>query len=96
VLWGPTPAFRNVLLILVFAGLLALGVTMLRQQTALEFPNAQHGEALRRMRTGRRRAEPAASGRVDELERLAGLHDRGVLTDEEFAAEKAHLVGSQP
>ena len=29
--------------------------------------------------------------RVAELERLAPLHDRGSLTDEEFAAEKATL-----
>jgi hypothetical protein len=30
---------------------------------------------------------------VDELERLAGLHDSGVLTDEEFAAEKSRVLG---
>ena len=38
VLWGPTPAFRNIWWILVFAVLLALGVTMLRRETAREFP----------------------------------------------------------
>ena len=30
---------------------------------------------------------------VDDLERLADLHDRGVLTAEEFAAEKRRLLG---
>ena len=40
VLWGPTPALRNVWWILVFAVLLALGVTMLRRETELEFPRA--------------------------------------------------------
>ena len=29
--------------------------------------------------------------RVADLERLASLHDRGSLTDEEFVAEKAAL-----
>jgi uncharacterized membrane protein YidH (DUF202 family) len=32
--------------------------------------------------------------RLGRLERLAGLHEKGVLTDEEFAAEKARVLGS--
>jgi hypothetical protein len=32
---------------------------------------------------------------VSELRTLADLHDRGKLTDDEFAAEKARLLGSQ-
>jgi hypothetical protein len=31
--------------------------------------------------------------RLRRLERLAGLHEKGVLTDEEFAAEKARVLG---
>jgi hypothetical protein len=46
VLWGPTPAFRNIWWILVFAVLLALGVTMPRRETTLEFPGIGHGQAL--------------------------------------------------
>ena len=30
---------------------------------------------------------------ADELEKLAKLHSQGVLTDEEFAAQKAKLLG---
>jgi hypothetical protein len=30
---------------------------------------------------------------VDALERLAALHDRGALTDEEFAQQKARILG---
>jgi hypothetical protein len=30
--------------------------------------------------------------KADELEKLAGLRDRGVLTEEEFAAQKAQLL----
>jgi Short C-terminal domain/Phospholipase_D-nuclease N-terminal len=36
----------------------------------------------------------AGSGSTaDELTKLAGLHERGVLTDQEFAAQKASLIG---
>jgi hypothetical protein len=38
---------------------------------------------------------PAAGGgtdRVEQLKELAGLRDQGVLTEEEFAAEKARIL----
>ncbi|HET7444950.1 MAG TPA: SHOCT domain-containing protein [Solirubrobacterales bacterium] len=41
-------------------------------------------------------AMPAAGGedsRLARLERLGALHEKGVLTDEEFAAEKARILG---
>jgi hypothetical protein len=40
-------------------------------------------------------AAPAASGesRVDQLKSLGELKAQGVLTDEEFAAEKARILG---
>jgi hypothetical protein len=34
--------------------------------------------------------------RLERLERLASLRDKGILTDEEFAAEKARLLGGTP
>jgi hypothetical protein len=40
---------------------------------------------------------PAPAAAVDPIERLkelAGLRDSGVLTEEEFAAQKAKLLGS--
>ena len=42
-------------------------------------------------------AAPAAGGSddaLDKLSKLADLHKAGVLTDEEFAAKKAELLGS--
>ena len=40
---------------------------------------------------------PAAGGMspgaIDELKQLGELHDNGVLTDEEFAAQKAKILG---
>jgi hypothetical protein len=94
--WGPTPAFRNVVTILLFAGLIALGVAMLRRETALEFPHAEHGDAVRQLRERRaaakaRKTPVAGDTHLDDLDRLAALHDRGDLTDEEFAAEKLQL-----
>ena len=59
VLIGPTPAFRNIVWILLFAVLLAYGVTMLRRQTALEFAGIQHGQALRDFRDHRAKPTPA-------------------------------------
>jgi hypothetical protein len=50
VIWGPTPAFRQLAWILLFAALLALGVTVLRRQTAIEFPGVQRGDAIRELR----------------------------------------------
>ena len=120
VLIGPTPAFRNIVWILVFAVLLAYGVTMLRHETALEFPGIEHGQALRDLRDQRARhharktapaaqphtvatipessASPASSaggaGRVETLERLAALRASGAITDEEFAAEKTHVMNN--
>jgi len=116
VLIGPTPAFRNVVWVVLFAVLLAFGVTMLRRQTAVEFAGIQHGHALRDFRDQRARAHarriappspptiaesagsntaPAAtSGRVETLERLAALRTSGSITDEEFAAEKAHVMNN--
>ena len=38
-------------------------------------------------------APPAASTNTAELEQLAALHSSGALTDEEFAAAKARVLG---
>jgi uncharacterized membrane protein YdbT with pleckstrin-like domain len=55
----------------------------------------QQGEAnKKRMYQGSPAPTPAAPSAVSELERLARLHADGVLTDEEFAAQKAKILGS--
>src|SRR4051812_47512211 len=38
--WGPSPAFRNLIPVLLMAGLVVLGVEIIRRQTAREFPVA--------------------------------------------------------
>jgi hypothetical protein len=104
ILWGPTPATRQLPYIIGFIVLLALGVHALRHQTAREFPDAQAGDTGRSARAWYAEQRPASApaaatvvtGHTDErvagLERLAVLHDRGSLTDQEFAAEKASLM----
>jgi hypothetical protein len=39
-------------------------------------------------------AAPAAPDPIEQLKQLAELHTSGVLTDEEFAAQKAKILGS--
>lgn len=39
-------------------------------------------------------AAPTPEARAFQLQALADLHDRGKLTDEEFAAEKARVLGA--
>jgi hypothetical protein len=119
VIWGPFPSTREVIPVIGFAILLALGVETLRRKTAREFPDAQLGDATHAIREwylarrhSTRHAIAAArlsasagaaavgvgstgAGRgtqIDDLERLANLHDRGVLTDEEFRAQKTALL----
>jgi hypothetical protein len=102
ILWGPTPATRQLPYIIGLVVLLALGVHALRSQTTREFPEAQPGDVGRSAREWyARRGQSTAPGtgtqppdghHVTELERLSALHDHGSLTDDEFAAEKAVLM----
>jgi hypothetical protein len=50
VLWGPTPATRQVPYIIGIAVLLVLGMDSLRRQTAMEFPDAQAADTIRSIR----------------------------------------------
>ena len=55
-------------------------------------------EDERMLRAEARRALAAESpaDAASQLQALADLHDRGKLTDDEFAAEKARVLGSDP
>jgi Short C-terminal domain len=98
-LWGPVGTPRRLVSVVIVTALAFIGLEVLRRETVREFPDAVRGEpmslgsALARLRVGRRHAarEPEAAATVDRLERLAALHERGALTDEEYAAEKALL-----
>jgi hypothetical protein len=106
VIWGPFPSTRQPLPVIGIAILLGLGIHALRAMTAREFPDAQLGDSVRSIRAwySERRhssflarhsaATEGASGeaRIANLERLANLHDRGVLTEDEFRAQKTALL----
>jgi hypothetical protein len=96
-LWGPTPALRHLVPILIIGALIVLGVELLRRQAGREFPDARAGDATHGLRAwyAARRGHPAAAGNghhLKELERLATLHDSGALNDEEYAKEKGLLL----
>lgn len=50
VAWGPTPALRHLIPILIIAALLVLGIELLRRQAAREFPDARAGDGMRHLR----------------------------------------------
>ena len=93
--WSPTVQTTRVPLMLAAALVLGFAVELLRRQTAREVPNPPPPDLGGSIRRGMSR-DPAPKAEQDHLaalERLGRLHEQGVLTDEEFAAEKAQLVG---
>jgi hypothetical protein len=53
----------------------------------------QDAEAQQQASAAAPAAAPAAPDSTAELTQLAQLHDQGILTDEEFAAKKAQILG---
>ncbi len=91
--WSPTVQTTRVQLMFAAALVLALGVEVLRRQTAREIPAPPPPDLSGSLRRGlgRVRGGTAEQDRLSALERLGRLHEQGVLTDEEFASEKAQL-----
>ena len=85
--WGPTPALRQPVGALILIALLALGLEVLRRQTAREFPDASREASVARIRSGvagmsrwvRAGRAPAGNGHgngavaTDRLEQLERL-----------------------
>jgi hypothetical protein len=100
--WAPVPAASDPVIAPVLIVLGAIGIEALRRIVAREFPDVTERDMGRRIHSGLRSAyhgarrsttsEPAADSRYSSLEKLAGLHDRGAISDDEFAAEKAELL----
>jgi Short C-terminal domain len=98
-LWGPVGMPRRLVTLVIVIALAFIGFEVLRRQTLREFPEAAHGDLSFRAAVGGAPAsnpppppETVSTDAVDRLERLASLHDRGALTDEEYQAEKALLL----
>lgn len=97
VLWAPVVAFQKPIGLLLLAGLMVLGTEVLRRQTAAEFPDAAFGGFGDRARAsipGRAVAPqaPAKQTKVDKIERLSDLKEKGALTEEEFESAKAEVL----
>lgn len=60
-----------------------------QQAPAADYPEPAQDQAQAQPQYAPPPADPA-----DEIEHLAQLHDSGALTDEEFAAAKAKILGS--
>jgi putative oligomerization/nucleic acid binding protein len=101
ILWAPVVAFHKPIGLLLLAALMALGTEALRRQTESEFPDAAFGGLGERVRAsvpGRASAQqpaaPAAESKVDQIERLSALKEKGMLSEEEFETAKSELLGS--
>ena len=88
--WGPTPALRRAIAALALLALLALGVEVLRRQTAREFPDTSRQESLQRVRErmagmgrwvrgGVAHATNVRGGGADSVDRLEHLERLGRL-----------------
>jgi hypothetical protein len=85
-LWGPISYVQRPTTIIAFAVLAALGVEALRRKAARDFPDATAADSVGALRLRR------GASQAEELERLARLHEQGVLSDEEFASAKARAL----
>ncbi len=104
-IWGPIPATRNPLEMLLFTILAFVGAHVLRGQIAVEFPHAQPvsmraalseythsvGEKISHARAAMAPATAASPSKAAELERLVALRDQGAITHDEYAAAKREL-----
>jgi hypothetical protein len=94
---------RLLLTRLVLLAMAGAGVYELRRTSIADFPDATLAEVPTRFRVrassmwrGRQRTQPEPQDRkLERLERLASLHERGVLSDEEFEAEKAAVMAGR-
>ena len=102
-MWEPTPAFSIwwSVLLLILVG--AAGLELLRRRSLVEFPDARVDVDLDGVRRSASQAWGSVSGRfrgaagaskdpVERLSALQSLHERGALTDEEYAKAKASVL----
>jgi hypothetical protein len=94
-------AFHKPIGLILLAVLMVLGTEALRHQTEEEFPDATVGGFMdRALEWGPERPSvappvPAGESKVDQIERLSALKVSGALSEEEFEAAKAEVLGPQ-
>ncbi len=101
ILWAPVAAFQKAIGLILLAVLMIVGTEALRRQTAAEFPNATFAdgpaERILAAAPGRRTVAPAPAKqtKIDKIERLSDLKEKGALTEAEFDSAKAEVLGSK-
>jgi hypothetical protein len=100
VLWAPVTAFEKPIGLLLLAALMVLGTEVLRRQAEAEFPDATFGGLGARVRAsvpGRaaKPSTPPQESKVEQIERLSTLKEKGMLSEEEFEKAKAEVLGSR-
>lgn len=99
ILWAPVVAFQKPIGLVLLAVLMVLGTEALRRQAETEFPDATFGGFGERMRgsVSRRPADepqaPPRESKIDQLERITALRDKGALSEEQYEAAKAEVLG---
>lgn len=94
-LWGPTGTPRRFVSLVVVSLLAFAGLELYRRQVVREFPDAVRAEGSSLLaRLPGSRASAGSPAMLERLERLAALHERGALTDEEYEAEKALVLSA--
>lgn len=74
-------------------GLMAGGLGYLLGSNSNQAPNPQYPQGMPYPQQGQPAAAPANQDTLAQLKLLGELHDKGVLTDDEFTREKARLLG---
>lgn len=106
--WSPVPAASDPIIAGILIALGAAGIEALRRLAIREFPDLTERDLGHRLGhdigktwsslTNRTPTQPAIAsatpGRYSDLERLASLHDRGIINDQEFAAEKSAVLAA--
>ena len=93
--WSPTPATRNWVTVTLLTASAALGLEVLRRQTAREFPDAERGQASFSLPGRGQDSQPTPSVedmRLEHLTRLGELRASGVIDEAEFVREKERLL----
>lgn len=98
----PSPALRLWWSVILIGVVVALGLEVLRRRSMAEFPDRQLDIDVDGLRDSAARTWSGLTSRfrhgdagdpVAGLERLRALHDSGALSDDEYAAAKAKILG---
>lgn len=80
-------------LFIVFLPMLGVLVYLIAQGGKMQERQVEHAAAVQKAQNAHIRDVAGNESTADQLTQLSALHDAGKLTDEEFAGQKAKLLG---